>query len=51
MDITGDYMTIISLDAGSPAEEAGLRAGDKVIAIDGEDMTGVSPEAVRQKVT
>ena len=50
VDITGDYMTIISPMRGSPAEEAGLRAGDKVIAIDGEDMTGVSPEAVRQKV-
>ena len=26
---------------GSPAEAAGLRAKDLVIAIDGEDMTGV----------
>lgn len=50
VDIEGDYMTIISPIKGSPAEKAGLRAGDKVIAIDGEDMTGVSPEAVRQKV-
>ncbi len=50
VDITGDYMTIISPIKGSPAEKAGLRAGDKVIAIDGEDMTGISPEAVRQKV-
>ena len=50
VDITGDYMTIISPMRGSPAEKAGLRAGDKVIAINGEDMTGVSPEAVRQRV-
>ena len=50
VDVKGDYMTIISPMRGSPAEKAGLRAGDKVIAIDGEDMTGVSPEDVRQKV-
>ena len=50
VDIKGDYMTIISPIKGSPAEKAGLRAGDQVIAIDGKDMTGISPEAVRQKV-
>jgi carboxyl-terminal processing protease len=50
VDISGDYMSIISPIKGSPADKAGLRAGDKVIAIDGEDMTGVSPEVVRQKV-
>lgn len=50
VDISGDYMTIISSIKGSPAAAAGLRAGDKVIAIDGKDMTGVSPEAVRQQV-
>jgi carboxyl-terminal processing protease len=35
---------------GSPADLAGLRSGDKVIAIDGEDMTGVAPEEARLKV-
>jgi carboxyl-terminal processing protease len=50
VDIKGDYMTIISPIKGSPAAAAGLRAGDKVIAIDGKDMTGVSPEEVRQQV-
>ena len=50
VDITGEYMTVISPIKGSPAAKAGLRSGDKVIAIDGEDMTGISPEDVRQKV-
>lgn len=50
VDITQDYLTIISPMPGSPAEKAGLRSGDKVIAIDGADMTGIDGEAVRQKV-
>ena len=50
VDTDGEYLTIISPIAGSPAEAAGLRPGDKVIAIDGEDMTGVAPEQARLKV-
>jgi carboxyl-terminal processing protease len=50
VDITGEYLTIISPMPGSPAEEAGLKPNDKVIAVDGEDMTGVDGEAVRQQV-
>jgi carboxyl-terminal processing protease len=36
--------------AGSPAEKAGLQAGDQVVAVDHQDMTGINPELVRQKV-
>jgi carboxyl-terminal processing protease len=50
VDTDGEFLTIISPIAGSPAEAAGLRPGDKVIAIDGEDMTGVAPEQARLKV-
>lgn len=50
VDTTGDYLTIISPIEGSPADKAGLRPGDKVIAIDGEDMTGVNAEDARLKV-
>jgi len=50
VDTTGDYLTIVSPIAGSPAEAAGLHPGDKIIAIDGEDMTGFTPEEARQKV-
>lgn len=50
VDTTGDYLTIISPIEGSPADKAGLRSGDKVIAIDGEDMTGVNPADARLKV-
>jgi carboxyl-terminal processing protease len=50
VDTEGDYLTIVSPIEGSPAEAAGLRAGDQIVAIDGEDMTGSTPEEARQKV-
>jgi carboxyl-terminal processing protease len=50
VDTSKDYLTIISPMPGSPAEKAGLKPDDRIIAVDGEDMTGVDGEAVRQKV-
>jgi carboxyl-terminal processing protease len=50
VDTEGDYLTIVSPIEGSPAEKAGLLPGDQVIAIDGEDMTGIAPEEARLKV-
>jgi carboxyl-terminal processing protease len=50
VDTTADFLTVISPIAGSPAEAAGLRSGDMILAIDGEDMAGIDGELVRQKV-
>lgn len=50
VDTSKDYLTIISPMPGSPAEKAGLKPDDRIIAIDGEDMTGVDGELARQKV-
>lgn len=50
VDTTSDYLTIISPMPGSPAEKAGLQTGDKIFAIDGEDMTGIDAELVRKQV-
>lgn len=50
VDSTGDYLAIVSPMPGSPAEAAGLEPGDLVVAIDGEDMTGVAGDLVIKKV-
>jgi carboxyl-terminal processing protease len=50
VDTSGDYLMIISPMPGSPAEKAELHTGDKIIAIDGENMTGLDGEVVRKKV-
>jgi len=50
VDLTKQFLTIISPMPGSPAEKAGLRPGDEVIAVDGEDMTGVDGSQVLARV-
>jgi len=50
VDTTGDYLTIISPMDGSPAEKAGLKAGDQIVKVDGEDMTGIDGSLVLRKV-
>ena len=50
VDTSGTVLTITKPIPGSPAEKAGLMAGDQIIAVDGVDMTGVNPEQVRSKV-
>ncbi len=46
----GEFLTITEPMKGSPAEAAGLKAGDQITAIDGVDMKGTVAELARQKV-
>lgn len=48
--LTDGQITIISVNPGSPAEQAGLKAGDAVLEIDGVSTTGMSVEDTVAKV-
>jgi len=50
VDPTGDYLSIITPMPDSPAENAGLKPGDRIIAVDGDDMTGIDGNLVIQRV-
>jgi carboxyl-terminal processing protease len=50
VDTNAKLLTITKPIPGSPAEKAGLQAGDQIIAVDGQDVTSMVPESVRQKV-
>lgn len=50
VDPTGEYLIIISPMPDSPAEKAGLKPGDVIIAVDGEDMTGVDGNLIIRRV-
>jgi carboxyl-terminal processing protease len=50
VDTNPEYLTIISPMPGSPAEEAGLEPGDEVVAVNGEDVTGIDANIVIRSV-
>jgi carboxyl-terminal processing protease len=50
VDTDSEYLTIISPMPDSPSEKAGLQPGDQIIAVDGQDMTGIDGNLVIRKV-
>ncbi len=50
VDTSGEFLTIISPMPDSPAEAAGLKTGDAIIAVDGENVIGIDPNIVLQSV-
>ena len=43
-DVTFTYSTVQAVSQGSPAEAAGLQAGDVILSINGQDAAGLAPE-------
>ncbi len=50
VDSEAEFLTIISTMPGSPAEAAGLQAGDEVIGVNGDDVIGLDPSLVIRQV-
>jgi len=44
VDGRGEYLTVIAPIEGGPAEAAGIKPGDEIVAIDGHDAKGMSLE-------
>ncbi len=49
-DVIDGYITVISPIAGSPSERLGIRAGDKIVKINGKSAVGISREEVPKKL-
>jgi len=50
VDPTGEFLTVISPMEGSPAEAAGLKSGDQIIAVDAVSVVGTDPNLVLREV-
>jgi carboxyl-terminal processing protease len=48
--ITDDWLTVISPLEGTPAAEAGLQAGDRIIKIEGESTEGITTDEAVMKL-
>ncbi len=46
---SGEGFEVFDVIAGGPAERAGLHAGDKVVAVDGKNVSGISLPELRDK--
>lgn len=49
-DIRDGYITVIAPIEGSPSDRLGIRAGDRIVKINGESAKGISTEVVYDKL-
>ncbi len=49
-EIVNGILTVVTAIPGTPAEQKGLQAGDKIIKIDGADTKGITQEQVFSKL-
>lgn len=45
-----DGSVIVSVVPNSPAQRAGIKAGDQIVAVDGQDVEGLSPDEAAARV-
>ena len=50
ISLKDDYVIIVSPFDGSPAQKAGLKNGDKIISVDGDDAKGWSTEKAALRI-
>jgi carboxyl-terminal processing protease len=50
VDARDDVLTVIAPIEGSPAERAGVRSGDKLVAVDGETAAGIGLDKMVRKM-
>jgi carboxyl-terminal processing protease len=50
VDARGDLLTVIAPIEGSPAERAGVKSGDKLLAVDGETAQGIGLDKMVRKM-
>lgn len=43
-DMIGDYVTVTSVNKDTPADKAGIKVGDKILSVDGQNAKGKSME-------
>lgn len=50
VEAVGRYITVVSPIKGSPAEQAGLKAGDRILEADGKSLVGLSASEAAQQI-
>ncbi len=50
VDTSTEFLTVTNPMPDSPAEKAGIKPGDQIIAINGQDQTGIDPSIVLKSV-